>query len=95
MYPCEVSASLPVALTMAGMSPQGRKYDDLVAKMGAAWEPVVQQMADDQAMGEDGRVSLVNKVAGVFKNKFYWDSPALPTRRCRAQELRAMGTVIC
>ncbi len=66
---------------MAGLTPQGRKYDDLVTKMDAAFEPVVQQMANDQAVGDaDERAALVTKVVSVFTNKFYWDSPALPTK---------------
>ncbi len=78
---CEASASLRASMTMAGLTPKGRTYDDLVTKADAAWEPVVLQMANDQEVGDaDERAALVPKVVDVFTNKFYWDSPALPTK---------------
>ena len=77
----EVPASLPVILTMTNMSPQGKKLEGLVTKMGAAWEPVVQQVAEDEAVGDLGeRKELVEKVVAVFKTKFFWETPALPTK---------------
>ncbi len=68
-------------MTMANLTPKGRKYDELVTKTDTAWETVVMQMANDQEVGDDAeRKALVSKVVDVFTNKFYWDSPALPTK---------------
>ncbi len=68
-------------MTMANLTPKGRNYDELVTKTDTAWETVVMQMANGQEVGDEAeRKILVPKVVDVFTNKFYWDSPALPTK---------------
>ncbi len=76
----EAQGSLPASDTMATMTPKGRKYDDMVAKADTQWYAVVNQMAIDQNHSEDDRKGLVPKVVDVFVKKFFWDTPALPTK---------------
>ncbi len=76
----ETQGSLAASHTMATMTPKGRKYDDMVAKADTQWHAVVDQMAIDQNHSEEDRKELVPKVVNVFVSKFFWDTPALPTK---------------
>ncbi len=61
-------ASLPVIMAMADMSPSGRKFDGLVSRVDADWDPVAQQMAEDESVGApEDRKDLCAKVVRVFK----------------------------
>jgi len=75
----ETQGSLAAPHTMATMTPKGWKYDDMVAKADTQYA-VVDQMAMDQNHSEEDRKELVPKVVDVFVSKFFWDTPALPTK---------------
>ncbi len=73
--------ALRVLMAMADMSPSGRKFDGLVSKVDADWDPAVQQMAEDESVGApEDRKDLCAKVVRVFKEQLYWDSPGLSTK---------------
>ena len=55
-------------MAMADMSPSGRKFDGLVSRVDADWDPVAQQMAEDESVGApEDRKDLCAKVVRVFK----------------------------
>ncbi len=76
----ETQDSLAAQHTMAAMTPKGWKYDDLVAKADTQWKTLVEQMATDQGHSEEDRKVLVPKVVEVFVGRFFWDTPAVPTK---------------
>ena len=67
-------------MTMAGLTPNGRKYDGPVTKMNAAWEPVALQMVNDQDVGCVACGTGVHKVVDVYTRRFYVSACSTGTR---------------
>ena len=94
MYACGVSASLLAALTMANMSPQGKKFDGLVTKVDAAWETEDRPDVQAEALLEHVLEMLVVLKSDTVKRKlFAAESAQLSTPMKRASLNRGLSAL--